>query len=118
MKDGLIMGLVPTEITARAALDMISRNYFSSYEPGIFAPLRDALSAGGDHCMHLADRQSYVETDHRLTVSHADKHGAARKAMLNVACSGKFSSDRTIHQYASEIWNAYTPSGAVRRSSQ
>jgi len=47
-----------------------------------------------------------VETDPRLTVSYADKHGWARKAMLNVAGSGKFSSDRTIAQFAAEIWNA------------
>ena len=51
----------------RAALDLISADYFSHYEPGIFIPLRDVLLAGGDHYMHLADLQSYLEADHRLT---------------------------------------------------
>jgi starch phosphorylase len=90
----------------RAALDMISADYFSRYEPGIFAPLRDALLTGGDHYMHLADLQSYLDADHRLTGLYADEHAWARKAILNVAGSGKFSSDRTIAQYATEIWNA------------
>jgi starch phosphorylase len=90
----------------RAALDMISADYFSRYEPGIFAPLSNALLTGGDHYMHLADLQSYLDADHRLTGLYADEHAWARKAILNVAGSGKFSSDRTIAQYAAEIWNA------------
>jgi starch phosphorylase len=90
----------------RAALDMIAADCFSRYEPGIFAPLHDVLLAGGDHYMHLADLQSYMEADHRLTALYADRHEWARKAIFNVAASGKFSSDRTIAQYASEIWNA------------
>jgi starch phosphorylase len=85
---------------------LISADYFSHYEPGIFIPLRDVLLAGGDHYMHLADLQSYLEADHRLTELYADEHAWARKAILNIASSGKFSSDRTIAQYAAEIWNA------------
>ena len=90
----------------RAALDMIAADYFSRYEPGIFAPLHNALLGAGDHYMHLADLQSYMEADRRLTALYADRTGWARKAILNVAGSGKFSSDRTIAQYATEIWNA------------
>jgi glycogen phosphorylase len=90
----------------RAALDQIATDYFSRYEPGIFAPLHNALLAEGDHYMHLADLQSYMEADHRLTALYADRSAWARKAILNVAGSGKFSSDRTISQYAGEIWNA------------
>ena len=90
----------------RAALDMIAADYFSRYEPRIFAPLHNALLAEGDHYMHLADLQSYLEADHRLTALYADRSAWARKAILNVAGSGTFSSDRTIAQYASEIWDA------------
>src|SRR5205823_9884452 len=46
---------------ARAALDMISSNHFSRYEPGIFAPIHDALLVHGDHYMHLADLKSYLD---------------------------------------------------------
>ena len=55
--------------------------------------------------MHLADLKSYLEADQRLTELYADADAWTRKAMLNVASSGKFSSDRTIAQYATEIWN-------------
>jgi starch phosphorylase len=91
------------EPETRAALDLIFSDYFSRYEPGIFEPLRDAL-LNSDHYMHLADLKSYLEADQRLLDSYADPHDWARKAVLNVAGSGKFSSDRTIHEYASEIW--------------
>ncbi len=87
---------------------MIANDEFSRYEPGIFAPLHAALLESGDHYMHLADLQSYLEADHRLTALYADSHEWARKAILNVAGSGKFSSDRTIAQYATEIWNAHS----------
>jgi len=54
--------------------------------------------------MHLADLTSYLEADRRLRDLYADPDAWARKAMLNVAGSGKFSSDRTIAEYAAEIW--------------
>ena len=56
--------------------------------------------------MHLADLRSYLETDRGLTDLYARRDEWARKAILNVAGSGKFSSDRTIAQYAAEIWQA------------
>jgi starch phosphorylase len=94
------------DLETRAALDLISSDYFSRYEPGIFAPIHDALLAHGDHYMHLADLKSYLEADQRLCELYGDSDGWAREAILNVASSGKFSSDRTISQYAAEIWNA------------
>jgi glycogen phosphorylase len=56
--------------------------------------------------MHLADLQSYLAADHRLTALYADSHEWARKAIINVAGSGRFSSDRAIAQYNAEIWHA------------
>jgi starch phosphorylase len=92
------------ELETRAALDMISSNYFSRNEPGIFAPLSDALLTSGDHYMHLADLKSYLEADQRLGELYAHPEEWTRKAILNVAASGKFSSDRTISEYATQIW--------------
>jgi glycogen phosphorylase len=89
----------------KAALDQVFSDHFSSYEPGVFAPLRDALLTGGDHYRHLADLGSYLEADSRLTTLYKDRDAWVRKAILNVAGSGKFSSDRTISEYASGIWN-------------
>jgi glycogen phosphorylase len=94
------------EPETRAALDLIFSDHFSRHEPGVFTPLRDALLTHGDHYMHLADLKSYLEADQRLVELYADQDGWARKAILNVAGSGKFSSDRTIAEYAALIWNA------------
>ncbi len=85
-------------------MDLISSNYFSRNEPGIFAPVYDTLLTHGDHYMHLADLKSYLEADQRLRDLYADPDAWTRKAILNVAASGKFSSDRTISEYASQIW--------------
>jgi starch phosphorylase len=90
----------------RAALDLIFSDYFSRNERGVFTPLRDALLTHGDYYMHLADLKSYLEADRQLCDLYADPPGWSRKAILNVAGSGKFSSDRTIAEYATEIWNA------------
>ena len=92
------------EPETRAALDLIFSDHFSRYEPGVFAPLRDALLTHGDYYMHLADLKSYLEADQRLRQLYADSDAWARKAILNVAGSGKFSSDRTIAEYAAGIW--------------
>ena len=94
------------ESETRAALDLIFSDHFSRNEPGVFEPLRDSLLKHGDRYMHLADLKSYLEADRRLLESYADPDAWARKAILNVAGSGRFSSDRTISEYASEIWNA------------
>jgi len=92
------------EPETRAAIDLISSDYFSHYEPGAFEPLRDTLLLFGDHYMHLADLKSYVEAQESLGSLYRDPGAWAQKAILNVASSGKFSSDRTIHEYTTEIW--------------
>ena len=92
------------EPETRAALDLISSDYFSRNEPGIFASLRDTLLTEGDHYMNLADLTSYCNAQDRLGALYAEPGAWAQKAILNVASSGKFSSDRSIAEYASEIW--------------
>jgi starch phosphorylase len=91
----------------RAALDLVlSDELAPGDEPGVFAPLRETLLTGGDRYMHLADLTAYLEADRRLLDLYADPQGWTRKAILNIAGSGKFSSDRTIAEYAAEIWGA------------
>jgi starch phosphorylase len=92
------------EPETRQPLDLIFSDYFSRYEPGAFEPLREMLLTHGDHYMHLADLRSYLEADERLTAVYSNPDEWVRKAILNVAGSGKFSSDRTITEYAAEIW--------------
>ncbi len=94
------------EPETRAALDLIFSDHFSRNEPGVFAPLRGTLLTGGDYYMHLADLSSYCQAQEAVGALYANPGEWARKAILNVASSGKFSSDRTISEYASEIWKA------------
>jgi starch phosphorylase len=94
------------EPETRAALDLIFSDHFSRNEPGVFEPLRETLLTRGDHYMHLADLTAYLEADRRLLELYADPEGWAQKVILNIASSGRFSSDRTIAEYAAEIWDA------------
>lgn len=91
------------EPETRAALDLIASDHFSRHEPGVFAPLCDALLAH-DYYMHLADLRAYLEADGRLLGLYADPPARADRVIRNVAASGRFSSDRTIREYAREIW--------------
>jgi starch phosphorylase len=90
----------------RQAMDLIQRNFFSMLEPGIFKPVVQALLDWGDHYMLLADLRDYIETQEKVDGAYKDREGWTRKAILNVARAGKFSSDRAIREYMSEIWHA------------
>ena len=90
----------------RAALDLIASDHFSRSEPGVFAPILDVLIHKGDYYLHLADLKSYGEAHARLGDLYTDQEAWSRRAVLNIAASGMFSSDRTIAQYAREIWHA------------
>ena len=72
----------------------------------MFAPILDVLIRKGDHYLHLADLRSYSEAHTRLGELYADQEKWSRKAVLNIAASRTFSSDRTIAEYARDIWHA------------
>jgi starch phosphorylase len=102
------------EPETRTALDLIFSDYFSRREPGVFTPLRELLLDEGDFFMHLADLNSYAQTQVRVGELHADADAWSRKAILNIAYSGTFSSDRAIQEYAAKIWNVKAcPRGGV-----
>jgi starch phosphorylase len=71
----------------------------------VFGPILDTLLTRGDYFMHLADLTSYASAQQRLGELYADVDAWTRRAVINVACSGKFSSDRTIEEYAADIWD-------------
>ena len=89
----------------RQALEMIGSGYFSPDQPERFRPIVDALITGGDRYLLLADYASYIECQDRVAELYRDSEGWSRRAILNVARMGHFSSDRTINEYASEIWD-------------
>jgi len=92
------------EPETRAALDLIFSGHFNRNEPGAFDPFRGTLLTHGDFYMHLADLASYLDADQQLMNLYAHPEEWTEKAILNVASSGNFSSDRTIAEYAADIW--------------
>ncbi|MDR1535101.1 MAG: glycogen/starch/alpha-glucan phosphorylase [Planctomycetota bacterium] len=90
----------------REALDLIFGGHFSIGEGLIFEPIRKALLEWGDRYLLLADLPAYSEAQAKLQADYADQRAWFGKSILNLARSGKFSSDRTIMEYAGEIWNA------------
>jgi starch phosphorylase len=89
----------------RRAFTLIEKDFFSLLEPGIFKPLIQSLLVGGDHYMLLADLRDYIQTQERVDAAYRDAAVWDRMAILNVARAGKFSSDRAIKEYASQIWH-------------
>ncbi|MBA4177261.1 MAG: glycogen phosphorylase [Leptothrix sp. (in: Bacteria)] len=88
----------------RAVLDAIAGGQFCPEEPGRYRALVDSLLWGGDHYMLLADFDSYVAAQARVDALYQDRAAWARKAIANVAGMGFFSSDRTIGEYARDVW--------------
>ncbi len=88
----------------KRVLDIINSDYFCTFEPQVFKPIFEALVYHGDKYCLLADYESYVNKQKEASQDFTDNHNWHKKALLNIARSGKFSSDRTIRQYADEIW--------------
>ncbi|MCG2720861.1 MAG: glycogen/starch/alpha-glucan phosphorylase [Thermodesulfovibrionales bacterium] len=89
----------------KAAVDLISSGYFSKKDTDLFKPLVDSLLCR-DEQMVLADYQSYIDCQDRISIAFRDKEKWAGMSILNVARMGKFSSDRSIREYNEKIWNA------------
>jgi len=94
-----------SDASLKKVLDMIKYDYFNQTEPGIFQPILDTLLKNGDYFMVLADFHSYCEMNDTISNDFKDTKSWYNKVLLNIARSGKFSSDRTIHEYAKDIWN-------------
>ena len=88
----------------KGVVDAISSGAFSPGEPRLFQPIVDSLLNGGDPYLVLADFASYVACQETVSQAYLDYERWTRMAILNVARAGKFSSDRTIREYAEEIW--------------
>jgi glycogen phosphorylase len=88
----------------KRVMDAIKGELFCPGEPGLFDWIFNALVHHGDHYFHLADLDAYVEAQAKVAGDFSQPALWSRKAILNVARMGKFSSDRTIREYAQEIW--------------
>ncbi|VCU72295.1 Maltodextrin phosphorylase [Pigmentiphaga humi] len=86
-----------------ACLDLIQSGFFSRGDPELFRPLLDDLLQRDPYLL-LADYQSYIECQEQVTQAYQDTEAWTRMSILNTARSGKFSSDRSIREYAERIW--------------
>ncbi|MCB1734819.1 MAG: glycogen/starch/alpha-glucan phosphorylase [Gammaproteobacteria bacterium] len=89
---------------ARRVMDAIGDDRFCHSDPGLFRPIYDAILNGGDPYLHLADFDAYLDTHAQVGRDYLDTANWTRKAILNIARMDKFSSDRTIREYARDIW--------------
>ena len=88
----------------KAVLDWLSSDFFCPGKAGLIADLTKGLLDWGDPYLVLADYRSYIDTQDRVGQTYLDQEKWSSMAIRNVAGSGKFSSDRTIGEYAKEVW--------------
>ena len=89
----------------RRVLDALRDGFFNLDQPGLYQPILDTLLTNGDHYLVLADFDSYVACQEKVAQAFLDKKQWARMCLHNIAHAGKFSTDRTIAEYAREIWD-------------
>jgi starch phosphorylase len=99
-------GFYESNGSLREVIDSLANGEFSHGDRGLFAPLIDSL-LNRDEYMLLADFQSFVECQERVSAAYRDHSQWTRMAMLNVARIGKFSSDRAIRDYCADIWKTW-----------
>jgi len=88
----------------RQVLDMIGNGFFSVEEPERYRAIHESLLRNGDNYLLLADYADYIVAQDRVSALYQDQDEWTRRAILNVARMGKFSSDRTIQEYAEKVW--------------
>lgn len=89
------------------SMRLIREDFFSQFESGLFKPIYDSL-IWHDEYMVLADFEEYLLTQEKVSRAYRDTEGWTKKSILNAAHSGRFSSDRTVTEYAKEIWGVET----------
>jgi starch phosphorylase len=97
--------LVQDDERLKRALDDIAQGRFSREQPDRYRAIVDSLLLHGDYYVLLADYAPYLEAQRQVDALRRDPPQWARMAIANVAAMGPFSSDRTVRQYADEIWN-------------
>ena len=115
-------GYNPREIynndpTVRRVVDCLGSNRLCPDEPGLFRWIVDELLDRGDRYFHLADLSSYIEASHRAEKDYREPDVWTAKSILNVARTGFFSSDRTIAEYARDIWHIQPAVPGTQRES-
>ena len=113
LKAGEVAALLPSyrpeqylaNRAVRRIVDTIAAGHFSRGDKEIFRPIVAKLTSARDEYVHLADLEPYLDTQRRVDEAYLDRRGWSLKSLRNIARMGKFSSDRTIAEYARDIWN-------------
>lgn len=98
-------GIIAGDPDIRRVLELLEGGQFNAAEPGIFDILISGLRSSHDQWLSIADFRSFLDAQRRVNLAYQDQEAWNRMSIINTASSGWFSSDRTIEQYAKEIWN-------------
>jgi len=85
-------------------MNLLEWGHFNQFEPSVFDCVLNSLKSPHDPWMTIADFRSFVDAQKRVEAAYRDKDRWTRMSILNTACSGKFSTDRTITEYNNDIW--------------
>ncbi len=105
-------GIIAGDPDIRRVMELLEGGQFNAAEPGIFDILISGLRSSHDQWLSIADFRSFLDAQRLVNVAYQDQEAWNRMSIINTASSGWFSSDRTIEQYAKEIWNVKPVSGA------
>ncbi len=96
--------IIEADDDLRRVMHLIESNHFSMFEPGLFAPIAAAIRSPHDPWLVAADFRAYVEAQRRAAAAFRDRDRWLRMSIMNTACSGRFSTDRTMRDYNRDIW--------------
>lgn len=96
--------IIANDEDLKRVLQLLECGHFNLFEPGLFDPIAQTIRNENDPWMVAADFRSYVEAQKKAAETYQDRDAWTRMSILNVAASGRFSSDRTINEYARDIW--------------
>jgi starch phosphorylase len=89
----------------KRVIDSITGGFFNTDEPDLYKPIWNALLEEGDPYFHLADFDSYLKIQEEVDATYLNQEKWTKMCLQNIVRIGKFSSDRTIAEYAKEVWN-------------
>ena len=97
--------MIEADEDIKAVIDLLESGHFNQLESGIFDDILNSIKSSNDPWMTIADFRSYINAQERVSEAYRDKEQWTKMSILNTAASGKFSTDRTISEYANDIWS-------------
>ena len=97
--------IIAADEDLNAVMQLLKSGYFNQFEKNLFNPIIDSITSAHDPWLTAADFRSFVDTQERVATAYRDQQRWTRMSILNTANSGKFSTDRTMLEYNSDIWH-------------